>query len=118
MRKRLQSSQFQKGNRLLNKNEYKSVFCDNFRLTHPNFLILCRENQLNHARLGLVIKKKHVKLSVNRNKIKRIIRESFRHNIDKIKNLDVVVISKEGINSITNKEFRLPLEEKWLKLKK
>ena len=42
------------------------------------FTILSRENAIGQPRLGIVVAKRHVKRAVDRNTIKRIIRESFR----------------------------------------
>ncbi|MGB1192376.1 MAG: ribonuclease P protein component, partial [Pseudomonadales bacterium] len=46
------------------------------------FTFLSTSNQQTKQRLGLVIAKKHIPLSVNRNKIKRAIREVFRQPLD------------------------------------
>lgn len=44
-----------------------------------------------HARLGVVVPKRIVKRSVQRNAIKRVIREWFRCNAGGVGSLDVVV---------------------------
>lgn len=46
------------------------------------------------ARLGIVVAKRNVKLAVDRNKLKRQIRESFRQQQLTLAGLDVVVVVK------------------------
>jgi ribonuclease P protein component len=43
------------------------------------------------ARLGLIIGKRHAKRAVERNRIKRVLRESFRNGRTTLPRLDVVV---------------------------
>ena len=43
-----------------------------------DFLIRYLDNQQGHARLGIAVSKKRIKQAVRRNRIKRIIRETFR----------------------------------------
>ena len=78
--------------------------------------MLARSNQLDNARLGLAIAKKHVKLAVDRNRIKRVIRESFRYNRQQISGLDLVVLGRAGTASLTNKQLFSSLESHWKRL--
>jgi ribonuclease P protein component len=50
--------------------------------------------------LGLGIAKKHHKLAVQRNRLKRIVREAFRTHV--LQGLDVVVLSKPHPRTIPN----------------
>lgn len=49
----------------------------------------------SEARLGMVVAKRNVKLAVDRNKLKRLIRESFRLQHQQMQGLDVVVVVKK-----------------------
>ncbi len=51
----------------------------------------------SHPRLGLVIGKESVKLSVERNRLKRLIRDSFRLHQELLAGLDIVVVARKGL---------------------
>jgi ribonuclease P protein component len=62
-------------------------------------------NPLDVARIGLAIPKKHAKRAVDRNRIKRIIRESFRKNTS-FSSQDLVVKLQIPIGKKTKKRLR------------
>ena len=49
-----------------------------------------------------MIGKKNVKLAVQRNRLKRLIRESFRHNQETLAGWDIVVIARKGLGELEN----------------
>ncbi|MFL2555778.1 MAG: ribonuclease P protein component [Gammaproteobacteria bacterium] len=59
--------------------------------------IFVKKNGTDIARLGLAISKKYIKKSVDRNRIKRIVRESFRLQKKNLKGIDVVVLLKRKL---------------------
>ena len=65
------------------------------------FLIRHLDNQHGHARLGIAVSKKRVKHAVKRNRIKRIVRETFRKNCLKLPSKDYVV-SYKGAQNLNN----------------
>jgi ribonuclease P protein component len=67
------------------------------------------DDSSKNNRLGLAIAKKRVKLAVQRNRIKRIIRESFRLNQHVLPAIDMVVMVKSGIDQLDNKEINKEL---------
>lgn len=52
-------------------------------------------NNQTYPRLGVVISKKIMRLAVNRNYFKRVVREVFRLNQFKLKGLDLIVRAKK-----------------------
>ncbi len=70
------------------------------------------------ARLGLAVAKKHVRRAVDRNRIKRLVRESFRQHQPQLKGLDLVVLVKPGIHKADNPALFSSLETHWQRLGK
>ena len=67
----------------------------------------------NQSRLGLVVSKKNISKAVERNRVKRVIRESFRKNKSQIPNLDVVVLIRKGIDALPNVVISSKLNSLW-----
>jgi len=68
------------------------------------------------GRLGLAIAKKRAKRAVDRNRIKRVARESFRHNRERLVGYDAVVMNKNHAASASAIELRQSLDTLWLEL--
>lgn len=109
---------FPKSHRLLRPADYGKVFDDvQLRVPHRNFLILATPNTFGHARIGLVFSKKNLKLAVQRNRIKRHVRETFRHQTD-LPGLDIVILGRQGLGSLDDPAVRAALSDLWRRLKK
>ncbi|PCO05284.1 ribonuclease P protein component [Microbulbifer flavimaris] len=108
---------FPKALRLLNAAQYRAVFSGTeLRAAHPNLLIIARRNDLSHPRLGLVVAKKHVRLAVGRNRIKRLVRENFRLQQSGLPAVDAVVLARPGVAALSNDELVKLLDKLWRKL--
>jgi ribonuclease P protein component len=59
------------------------------------FSVFATQGECPQARLGIVVAKRNVKSAVARNKVKRLIRESFRKQQEQLSGLDVVVVVKK-----------------------
>lgn len=87
---------FCKNRRLLKPDEFKQVFDNPIKKIHSEHLLLFVQAGQTHARLGLAITKKKLKLAVRRNQLKRLTREYFRLNADQIGAVDVVLVVKKS----------------------
>ena len=107
---------FPKSSRLLTPRDYAKVF-DNvqIRVPHRNFLILATLNHQDHPRVGLVFSKKNLKLAVQRNRIKRQVRETFRQQTD-LPPLDIVVLGRRGLADLDNSVLHPLLDDLWSRL--
>lgn len=103
-------------NRLLKPKDFQHVFKDPLKITTPCFVFFVRQNALSCARLGLVITKRRFKYAVVRNKIRRLIRESFRKCSPQLSNVDVIVLAKESVRAQTNANLLGELDHHWRKL--
>ncbi len=107
------SNRLRKDNRLLNAAAFGRVFQKATRSRDKLFTVLCRQNADGTARLGLAISKKHCRRATGRNRIKRIIRESFRQNQIILAGLDIVVINQPAAASAANAQMFDSLEAHW-----
>lgn len=108
---------FDKSRRLLKPRDFRAVFDDaTFKVSSRELLILARPNALGCARLGLVVAKRHLRLSVQRNRAKRVARESFRHCQAMLSGLDGIVLARAGLDGLDNRALRLQLDHLWRQL--
>lgn len=107
---------FPRSVRLLTKNAYQQVFHKPEKISDKNFTILYRVTD-NRSRLGLAIAKKKVAKAVDRNKLKRIVREHFRRNQNSDLMVDMVVLANSGSAKRSKKELNDSLINLWLRLK-
>jgi ribonuclease P protein component len=82
------------------------------------FTVLCRPNDQQDPRLGLAIAKKHCKLATARNRLKRVVRESFRQHQALLAGLDIVVMNQPAARHAKNQELFASLEQHWRRLSK
>jgi ribonuclease P protein component len=78
--------------------------------------LLAKRNELPRHRLGLVIAKKNVRLAVQRNRVKRQAREFFRTLPDSEPAMDVVLLTRQGIDKLDNAELSSILRQQWQRL--
>ena len=110
--------EFPRSLRLLSPGDFSQVF-DNtkFKASNRYLLVLATPSKSGDSRLGFVISKKHVKHAVQRNRVKRIIRESFRLNQYQMANNDFVILARPGISDLENGEIREMIDGLWFKLR-
>ncbi|MBT8086953.1 MAG: ribonuclease P protein component [Gammaproteobacteria bacterium] len=106
-------NRFQKHNRLLESGAFSRVFEKATRSRDRLFTVLCRHNDGRAARLGLAISKKHCRMATARNRIKRIVRESFREHQAELAGLDIVVMNQPGASAAANPELFRSLAQHW-----
>ncbi|HHM04355.1 MAG TPA: ribonuclease P protein component [Gammaproteobacteria bacterium] len=107
---------FPKSHRLLKRQDYQRVFNHGKRHSHGGFTVLALRNQLPHPRLGLVVSKRCGRRSVDRQRLKRLVRESFRLQQDTLGGLDIVVIGRSDALHRSNEELFASLSRHWRKL--
>jgi ribonuclease P protein component len=104
--------------RLLKPAEFSRVFKQPIRSSDRLFTILAVNNELEFARLGLAISKKHAKRAVDRNRIKRLVRESFRLTRHGLPTIDMVVMAKPPTRYAENQQIVQSLQAHWNRLQK
>lgn len=111
---------FSKQIRLLTSDQFAKVFTGRpRRLTSTICALLYVANShppLNKPRLGLVVAKKNIRDAVERNRFKRVVRESFRLRQNELPQIDIVIIAHRGAATATNEEIRQCLTKYWDRL--
>lgn len=108
--------QFTRELRLLSPTHFTFVFENAIPTSSSAFTLLARHNKQDNPRLGITIAKKRVRMAHDRNRLKRVIRESFRLHQHQLPNVDIVVIGKTNAERLTNTELFVLLDKLWKKL--
>ncbi len=111
-------NQFSRLQRLLSGTQFDRVFRKNKRSRDQFFIVLARPNQLPYARLGLAISRKAAGDAVPRNRLKRLIRESFRMLPVNDIGLDFVVMAKPGAATNGNDTLLKSLDKHWARVQR
>jgi ribonuclease P protein component len=80
------------------------------------FGVTARLNDQDHPRLGLAVASKMAGGSVERNRIRRVVRESFRLHQHELPAVDIVVSARPRARGAPNRELRANIEELWRKV--
>lgn len=80
------------------------------------FTILFCASAGGGPRLGLALAKRRLRLACQRNRIKRIVRESFRGASAGLPAVDVVVMASQAAGGASNAELFASLERHWKRI--
>jgi len=110
---------FPKSSRLLNSHAFNPVFDHpDGRVSNRSFLVLAKQNTLCHGRLGVVVGKKAVAKANDRNRIKRLIRETFRCAEISTLSMDLVVLARKDVHQNDNALIKSQLLQLFGKLER
>ena len=110
---------FSKQQRLLKPADFQRVFNHaSFKASTRNLLLLAAPNKLPHPRIGFVLSKKQVRQAVQRNRIKRVVREHFRQHADEMPGIDIIVLARKGFDRLGNDDINTSFNSLWFKLKR
>ena len=110
---------FSRQSRLLSPTEFKKVFQQAIRSGDDCFRVFARSNGIQRHRLGLAVSKKACAKAVGRNRIKRVVRESFRSQLAgqvAEETLDFVVMPTTSAANQSNKTLDESLSTHWQRL--
>jgi len=103
-----------KNQRLRSGTELREISRTGRRIRDGLFSVFTRANRLGHARLGLTVSRRVSTKAVVRNRIKRCVRESFRHTQSRLDALDFVVIAQPGAGTAAPAALRESLQRHWI----
>ncbi len=98
--------------------DFEAVFKQGERSADQLFTLLYRPSGLDHARLGMTAPAKRVRTAVGRNRIRRLVRESFRHTAPDLAGLDIVVLVKAPASEASNPQVFNSLSAHWRRLER
>jgi ribonuclease P protein component len=108
---------FRPEQRLRQPAQFKQVYAARKRFSGRHFTISVLANDELVAaagpRLGLSMAAKTVGNAVQRNRLKRLVRESFRQQQCALPRLDLVVGARTGASAASSAELRASLAELW-----
>ncbi|MCY3743247.1 MAG: ribonuclease P protein component [Candidatus Poribacteria bacterium] len=91
--------------------EFQRAYQKGSKYWNRYFVIYVLHNHFNHLRLGITVSKK-VGKSVQRNRVKRLIRESFRQLRPQVKvGYDIVVVGRTSACRLTCQETQHALAQ-------
>ena len=103
--------------RLQKSSDFKTLSVYGKTIKKQLFIVSYGQQQkTSNVRLGIIVSKRCSKRAVDRNRIKRIIRESFRLNKEQLDCYDIVIISRKLAVTASNEELFKELESVWQKL--
>ncbi|MFB9145548.1 ribonuclease P protein component [Halomonas alkalicola] len=105
--------------RLLTAGEYRQVF-DNavYKVHGKGLMALAIPNDLGHPRLGLIVSKKNLRRAVDRNRLKRLARESIRLQQQRLPAVDIVLMARRGVKELDNEVLHRQLHGMWRRLER
>jgi ribonuclease P protein component len=104
--------------RLTHQREFDRVFRKPELSTDRIFKVLFKPNGLDYPRLGLAIARKRIRRASARNRVKRMVRESFRLHQADLVGYDVVVLAQAALSTeVDGPALRASLAWHWLNVK-
>ena len=83
-----------RASRLLEASGYEAALACRPVVVRRHFSVFVRSNALERSRLGIIVSRKVAPRAVDRNRIKRLVREMFRHDRRWLGSNDLVVMAR------------------------
>ncbi len=93
---------FSPGQRIRQSAEFDTILKTGKRFSLSCFAMCVKPNALAFSRLGVMIGKRYCPLAVNRNRIKRLVRNYFRLHQARLLSVDVVFLLKSKTDNVTD----------------
>lgn len=109
---------FPRSSRLTRPSEFRRVFerGRHRRIALQGLLVRVRESTEPQARIGFAFSKRALRHAVDRNRVKRLARESFRHYHSNLPTVDIVLIAQTEVAEMDNTAILRQLEVLWQRL--
>lgn len=107
------TGEFTAADRLLTGATFDQVFRRGQKSADKYFTLLFCANDVERTRLGLAIAKKRVRRATERNRLKRLVRESFRQARTGLPDVDIVVMATTAASQSENAVIFASLARHW-----
>ncbi|MBT8040637.1 MAG: ribonuclease P protein component [Xanthomonadales bacterium] len=109
---------FPRSAKLLKPSDFKRVFTLNAASADGFFRVIARPSRASGHRLGMAVSKKVDRRAVGRNRIKRVVRESFRRwRAAQVRaaegSFDIIVMPRAAAATSNNHQLFTSLEHHW-----
>jgi len=105
-----------KAGRLRNSAQFKATLASPCVSRDSYFTVYARPNGLESARLGVGVSARIARTAVARNRIKRHVREAYRHAQQELRGLDVVVLARAPATRTAGPVMRQALNRHWQRI--
>jgi ribonuclease P protein component len=102
--------------RLRRKSDFDAAYANGRRFGNGFFAVTAKPNDIGRPRLGLAVSVKNAGNAVERNRLRRTIRESFRLHQHDLPAVDVVVSARARAREAAGAELRASLDALWKKV--
>lgn len=106
--------------RLTDGKDFRQAFiASTFRIRRPGIILLAvQQPDLVGPRLGIALSKRVLPKSVDRNRVRRLIRDSFRLEKLALPTYDCVIQVKRWPHDLSNTDFKKELAVVWAELRR
>ena len=96
--------------------EFKRIYAIGRRFGNEYFTANAQANGLSWPRLGMSIAARNLRRAVDRNRVRRLIRESFRVHQQGLPPLDIIIGARVATKSADGPCMRAALDKLWQKI--
>ena len=112
------SFRFKFNQHLRGRDAFSRVLNEGHRYRANSLSVFSSPNHLTYCRIGIILPKKQVKRAVDRNYIKRLLKENFRLSQHQFSSRDFVIFGYRGLTQMTKTELQALVASVWQKLQK
>ncbi|MGN7917986.1 ribonuclease P protein component [Lysobacter sp. ESA13C] len=102
----MNSTRFPRTARVRARSDFDRIFKHGRRVALPVLALHFQADQAVAPRLGLAVSRKVDPHAVGRNRIKRVLRDAFRHARDELAPGDYVIVARPGASRCSGEELR------------